>query len=258
MILNLFSFSPLEQFDILPLIDLYFGFVDFSITNETVILGLIFFFVSVLLLSSLKPTDSTLYIVPHRWQSIIEQIYKGILSLSISNVDRENGQLHFPLFFALFFFVICANVIGLIPYSFTLTSHIIVTFSLGLFFFIGVNIICIQKHGVKLFSLFLPAGTCLISGLLIVPIELISFVFKPISLSIRLFANMMAGHTLLKIIAGFAWNLMGATGIAFFVHYVPLLAIIVLFGLELGVSLIQACVFTLLCTMYLSDAIKLH
>jgi len=258
MILKNFFFSPIEQFDILPLIDLYFGVLDFSVTNETVILFVIFFLVSVLFVSMLKPSDSTLFIVPRRWQVIVEIIYKAILSMIVTNIDRAHGQLFFPLFFSIFFFIICVNLIGLIPYSFTLTSHIIVTFSLSFFFFVGINIICIRLHGLKFFSLFLPSGTSVVLGLLLVPIELISYVFKPISLSIRLFANMMAGHTLLKVIAGFAWNLMGCTGFVFFIHYVPFLVLIPLFGLELGVALIQAFVFSILCTIYLNDAIHLH
>jgi ATP synthase subunit 6 len=145
-----------------------------------------------------------------------------------------------------------------VPYSFTLTSHLIVTFALSLFVFIGINIICIRLHGLEFFSLFLPSGTSVVLSLLLVPIELISYIFKPISLSIRLFANMMAGHTLLKVIAGFAWTLMGCTGVLFVIHYVPLLILIPLFGLELGVALIQAFVFSILTCIYLNDAISLH
>jgi len=252
-----FCFSPIEQFDIIPLINLNFGIIDFSITNQTVILFLIYFFIFTLLFSSTNE-DSTLSITPNRWQAPIELMYKAILSMLVTNVGKDTGKPFFPLFFSIFFFVINVNLIGLIPYSFTLTSHIIVTFSLSLFFFIGINIICIRTHGLKFFSLFLPSGTSVVLGLLLVPIELISYVFKPISLSIRLFANMMAGHTLLKVIAGFAWTLSGGFGLIFLIHYVPILVIIPLFGLELGVALIQAFVFTILCTIYLNDAIHLH
>jgi ATP synthase subunit 6 len=126
-------------------------------------------------------------------------------------------------------FILSLNLIGLIPYSFTLTSHLIVTLSLSLAVFIGINIVCIRIHGINFFSLFLPSGTSIVLALLLVPIELISYVFKPISLSIRLFANMMAGHTLLKVIAGFAYTLMSNTGMLFVLHYVPLLILIPLF-----------------------------
>jgi len=258
MNLNFLFVSPLEQFEILPLFPIYLGGLDFSITNETIILVLIFFLVSTFFFSSLKQSDFTLFIVPHRWQIIVEIVFKMVLSLLVDNIDAKRGQMFFPLVFSIFFFIVCLNVIGLVPYSFTLTSHLIVTFALSLFVFIGINIICIRLHGLEFFSLFLPSGTSVVLSLLLVPIELISYIFKPISLSIRLFANMMAGHTLLKVIAGFAWTLMGCTGILFVIHYVPLLILIPLFGLELGVALIQAFVFSILTCIYLNDAISLH
>jgi F-type H+-transporting ATPase subunit a len=127
--------------------------------------------------------------------------------------------------FSIFFLLLSINLIGLIPYSFTLTSHLIVTLTLSLSIFIGINIICVRLHGINFFSLFLPAGTSVVLAFLLVPIELISYIFKPISLSIRLFANMMAGHTLLKVIAGFAFTLMGNVGILFLLSYILGLAI---------------------------------
>jgi ATP synthase subunit 6 len=147
---------------------------------------------------------------------------------------------------------------GLIPYSFTLTSHLIVTFFISLSIFIGINIICARLHGIRMFALFLPSGTSVLLAFLLVPIELISYIFKPVSLSIRLFANMMAGHTLLKVIAGFAYVLMGNGGLLFLIQYVPLLILIPLFGLELGVALIQSFVFSILICIYLNDSINLH
>jgi F-type H+-transporting ATPase subunit a len=117
---------------------------------------------------------------------------------------NTRGQQYFPFIFSLFMFVLLANLIGLIPYSFTITSHLIVTFALALMVFVGVNVICIKEHGFHMVSVFLPSGTSLGLALLLVPIELVSYIFKPISLGVRLFANMMAGHTLLKVIAGFA------------------------------------------------------
>lgn len=250
--------SPLEQFQVLPIFSLYLSFLDFSITNETIILILILFFSSVLFLSLFKENDNSYFIVPNRWQSIIEIIYKLILSLVIDNIKDKKSQYFFPLVFSIFFLLISLNLIGLIPYSFTLTSHIIVTLSLSLGLFIGINIISVRTHGINFFSLFLPSGTSIVLAFLLVPIELISYIFKPISLSIRLFANMMAGHTLLKVIAGFAFTLMGNVGILFLLHYVPLLILIPLFGLELAVALIQSFVFSILIAIYLNDAINLH
>jgi len=255
---NFFLTSPLEQFQVLPIIGFYFNGFDVSITNETIILGLILFFSLVYFNSILKQENSSFYIVPNRWQAIIEIIYSLILSLVIDNIRDKKGQYFFPLVFFIFLFILSLNLIGLIPYSFTLTSHLIVTLSLSLAVFIGINIVCIRIHGINFFSLFLPSGTSIILALLLVPIELISYIFKPISLSIRLFANMMAGHTLLKVIAGFAYTLMSNTGILFMLHYVPLLILIPLFGLELGVALIQSFVFSILICIYLNDSINLH
>ena len=255
--ISLFS-SPLEQFEILPLISFYLGGLDFSITNEAVILLLIFFFSLTFISSVVKQSDSSLYIIPNRWQIVVGIIYKMILSMISDNISGKKGQLFFPLVFSVFFYVASLNLIGLVPYSFTLTSHLIVTFALAIAIFLGINIICVRIHGLEFFSLFFPAGTSLLLGLLLVPIEVISYVFRPISLGIRLFANMMAGPTLLKVIAGFAWSLMGCTGILFLMHYVPLLILLPLFGLELAVGLIQAFVFSVLTCIYLNDAVNLH
>lgn len=258
MSFEVFFSSPLEQFQVLPLIPFFFGVFDFSITNETLILVVLLFLSMVLFLGLLNGKDNSFYVIPTRWQAVIEIIYKLILSLVVDNIRDKRGQYFFPLVFFVFMFVMSMNFIGLVPYSFTLTSHLIVTLALSLAIFIGINIICVQIHGLHMFSLFLPSGTSIVLVLFLVPIELISYVFKPISLSIRLFANMMAGHTLLKVIAGFAYTLMGNTGILFFLHYIPLLILIPLFGLELGVALIQSFVFSLLICIYLNDSICLH
>ena len=154
--------------------------------------------------------------------------------------------------------MLLSNLIGLIPYSFTITSHLIVTFALALMVFVGVNIICVKEHGLHMVSLFLPPGTSLGLALLLVPIEFVSYMFKPISLGVRLFANMMAGHTLLKVIAGFAWSMMASGGFLFVAHLLPLFVLVLLVGLELGVAMIQAYVFTILTCIYLNDAINLH
>jgi ATP synthase subunit 6 len=199
----------------------------------------------------------SLFLVPNRWQSIMETLYKVLVSMVTDNVGPK-GEKFFPFIFTLFLFIVLSNLIGLVPYSFTLTSHLIVTFSLALIVFISVNIVGARVHGLKMFSLFLPAGTSLALAFLLVPIEFVSYMFKPISLSVRLFANLMAGHTLLKVIAGFGWALMGCSGLLFLAHYVPLIVLFPLFGLELAVSLIQAYVFSILSCIYLNDALNLH
>jgi ATP synthase subunit 6 len=250
-------YSPLEQFDIIPIIPLFFNTFDISITNETIILilgisGL--FFLSMLTRNS----DSYLPLIPTYTQIIFEIIYKLIGSLIKDNIVTNNKEHYFPIIVSIFFFISLLNGIGLIPYSFTLTSHIIITFALSFAIYIGINIICIRKFGILYFSLFLPSGTSFVLALLLVPIELISYLFKPISLSIRLFANMMAGHTLLKVIAGFASDLMYSTGLFFVIHLVPLAILFPLFGLECGVALIQSFVFSILVCIYINDALNFH
>lgn len=251
-------FSPLEQFEILPLIPLRLDFFDFTITNSTILLLIVTFILITFFLSILKQSDQTLFIIPTRYQSIIEGFYSLLLSMVIENIKGENSQRFFPLIFSIFFFVASMNLIGLIPYSFTVTSHFVVTFIVSLIVFIGLNIICIKTHGLKFFSLFLPSGTPLPLAFLLVPVEFFLYFFKPFSLSIRLFCNMMAGHILLKIFVGFAWSLMSFISFAFFLHFIPLIILIPLFALELGVAFIQSFVFSLLICIYLNDAINLH
>jgi len=205
----------------------------------------------------LLSNKESFYIVPSKWQIVIETFYETIANMLYDNLGNRGSQ-YFPFVFILFMFVLLSNLIGLVPYSFTITSHLIVTFSLALSVFIGVNIICAKEHGLHMISLFLPSGTSLGLALLLVPIEFVSYMFKPISLGVRLFANMMAGHTLLKVIAGFAWSMMTSGGLLFVAHFLPILVLILLVGLELGVAMIQAYVFTILTCIYLNDAINLH
>jgi len=171
---------------------------------------------------------------------------------------HEKGNKFFPIIFTIFVFIFSCNLLGMIPYTFTVTSHIIFTFCLGMSIFIGINILGIKKHGLHFFSLFLPPGAPLSLALLLVPIEFVSYMFKPISLGVRLFANLMAGHTLLKVIIGFSWSMLILENFMSYFHIIPLLLIVILFGLELGVALIQAYVFTILTCIYLNDSINLH
>ena len=220
-------FSPLEQFQIYPLINFQLGFIDLSFTNSSFIISFSIFFL-------LFCFDFILFskkLIPKSWQLLFETIYLALVSMVIDNIG-EKSQKFFPFIFSLFFFILISNLIGLVPYSFTITSHLVVTFSLALMIFIAVNIICIKEHGKNLLSLFLPKGTSL--------------------------ANMMAGHILLKVIGGFGWTMMTAGGIFFISHFIPLSIIVVLFGLELGVGVIQTYVFVLLTCIYLNDAINLH
>ena len=252
----MFFCSPLEQFQILSIFSIHVGVFDFSVTNAVIILafGLFIFIFS---LSSSMSSNNEFYVVPGKIQYVVEIMYSVVYALLNDNVGSI-AKSFFPYIFTLFSFIIIANVIGLVPYSFTVTSHLIVTFSLALMTFIGINLICIREHGINMFSLFLPPGSSMLLALLLVPIELVSYIFRPISLSVRLFANMMAGHTLLKVIAGFAWAMMLAGGGLIIAHIIPLAILVVLMLLELGVAMIQAYVFTILSCIYLNDALHLH
>jgi len=252
----MFLTSPLEQFQILPLLHIRFGNIDLSFTNANLII-LIALGAYFLLIGMVLSPKGSFYLIPSRWQIVIETFYETISNMLADNLGAR-GQQYFPFVYVLFMFVLLSNLIGLIPYSFTLTSHLIVTFALALMVFIGVNKICWAEHGVHMASLCLPPGTSLGLALLLVPIEFVSYMFKPISLGVRLFANMMAGHTLLKVIAGFAWSMMASGGLLFVAHLLPLAVLVLLVGLELGVALIQAYVFTILTCIYLNDAINLH
>ena len=188
---------------------------------------------------------------------LVEGLYEASSQLLFDNINKD-GEKYFPFISVIFTFVLFSNLIGLVPYSFTTTSHFIVTFRLSFSIFIGINIICIQKHKFHMLSLFIPSNTSFGLALLLVPIELLSYIFKPISLGVRLFANLMAGHTLLKVIVGFSWSMLLLENFLAIFHVIPLLILVLLMGLELGVALIQAYVFTILTCIYLNDAINLH
>jgi ATP synthase subunit 6 len=254
--------APLEQFKLIAILPLSFLNIDFSLTNALIISSAIL--ISFLLLSfflkkyQIKSDFFYLYHIPTISQSFIELLNKISIQLVYSNLNKS-GEKYYPYVCTLFFFILVCNLIGLVPYSFTLTSHIIITFFLSFSVFIGVNLIGFEKHTFVLFSLIIPANSSLILALVLVPIEFVSYLAKPISLGVRLFINLMAGHTLLKVILGFSWSLILVDSFFyFFLHLIPLCLLIVLMGLELGVALIQAYVFTILTCIYLNDSINLH
>lgn len=237
--------SPLEQFEILPIVQFPFIF-----TNSSVILFLILFYLSTYIFIKNK-------FIPTSFQQIFETIYNTTIELVYSNIGKS-GKDFISLMFVLFLFVLVCNLIGIIPYSFTITSHLIITFTLALLIYIGFNLIGIQKHKQNFLNLLLPSGSSIFLVPLLVPIELISYIFRVISLPVRLFANMMAGHTLLKVIAGFAWAMLNVNTFIFVAHFIPLILLVLLIGLELGVAVIQAYVFVILTCMYINDALNLH
>jgi ATP synthase subunit 6 len=219
--LNMYIISPLEHFQVYPILSLYFLNYDYSITNETLFLFFFIILITIYFLSLTKKNETSFYIIPNnRWQVINELLFVSILSIISENIKHKLGQKFFPLIFFIFIFIFGLNIIGLVPFSFALTGHLIVTMYISLSVFIGINIIGFQIHGLKMFSLFLPAGTCSPLYFLIVLIELISYCFRPISLFIRLFANVMAGLVLIKVILGFVYVLMGTGGLLFILHYI--------------------------------------
>ena len=253
--------TPLEQFQIISLFSVKIFCFDFSITNLVLIniIVLLIYSSVVFLFSSdtMYLKESTFFFIPNNWQILLETIYDVISQLLFDNINIE-GEKYFPFISVLFTFILFSNLVGLIPYSFTVTSHLIVTFTLSLSIFIGVILICLQKYKFEMLSLFIPANTSFGLALLLVPIEFVSYIFKPISLGVRLFANLMAGHTLLKVIVGFSWSMLLLEDLFALVHIVPLLILILLVGLELGVAVIQAYVFTILTCIYLNEGINLH
>ena len=238
--------DPIHQFEIKELIPLEIFETNISYTNSSLFMSLAIIFVTFLLLSSIKNKS----LIPSRFQSISEIFYEFIANMVSDNIGDE-GRKFFPLIFTLFTFLLFGNMLGMLPYSFTFTSHIIVTFVLAMFVFLLVTLLGIFIHGFKFFGLFIPKGVPMIMLPLMIPIEIISYLSRPISLSVRLFANMMAGHTMLKIFAGFIVPL-GIFGIA------PLMVDVALTALEVLIAFLQAYVFTILTCLYLNESINLH
>jgi len=215
--------TPLEQFQIISLLPITFFRLDISLTN-VLLISLLTLGMLVSLTYALSAEDSKYSFVPNNWQTLLETVNDTSASLVYDNTNKE-GEKYFPFMSSIFTFVLFINLIGLIPYSFTVTSHLVVTFSLSLSIFIGLNIICVKKHGMHMLSLFIPANTSITLAWLLIPIEFVSYVFKPISLGVRLFANLMAGHTLLKVIIGFSWAMLLLEDYLSIAHVVPLLII---------------------------------
>jgi F-type H+-transporting ATPase subunit a len=245
--------SPVEQFTIKVLFALNLFGYDVSFTNSSLFMVLTVLASVVFLALAIRPAA----LIPGRMQGLAEMLYEFVADMVRSNVGNE-GRPYFPAIFTLFMFVLFSNLLGLIPYSYTTTSQIVVTFAMALTIFVGVTLIALVKHGFHFFSFFVPSGApkALIPFLVI--IEVISYFVRPVSLSVRLFANMLAGHTMLKVFAGLAVMIASAGGVAAAGSVLPLIAIIGLTGLEVLVAVLQAYVFTILTCMYLNDALHLH
>ncbi len=240
--------SPLQQFEITPLIELpSVGGYDISFTNSSLFMILTVAAIILFIGGGIRKHA----MVPGRWQSMVEMTYEFIANMVSDNVGRE-GRRYFPFIFTLFLFVLFGNLWGMMPYSFTITSHVIVTFALAAFIFVGVTVIALVKHGTKFFGFFLPDGTPGLLIPLIYPIEVMSYLARPISLSVRLAANMIVGHTLLKVIAGFV-VMMGVIW-----GTIPFVFLIGLTGFEFFIAFLHAYIFTILTCIYLNDALHLH
>lgn len=238
--------SPLTQFEIKELIPIHIGGHNLSYTNSSLVMTVAI----VLVLSLMIFGTRRRALVPGRWQVLAEMCYEFCANLLRDTVGNE-GRKYFPFVFTLFMFLLVGNMLGMVPYSFTFTSHIVVTFAMAIAVFIGVTILGFVKHGTHFFTFFVPPGVPILLWPLMIVIEVISYLSRPISLSVRLFANMTAGHTMLKVFASFV-PLLGAAGIF------PLAFATALSGLEVLIAFLQAYVFTVLTCLYISDAVHLH
>lgn len=247
--------SPLAQFEIKPLIQLpQVAGYDISFTNSSLFMVAAVAAVAMFFSYGMRKRA----LVPSRWQSLAEMMYEFVAKMLHDNVGHE-GRKYFGFIFTTFVFVLTCNLLGMIPYSFTVTSHIAVTFAMAAFIFVGVTLVAIVKHGAKFFGFFLPAGVPLVMAPLMYVIELFAYLARPVSLSVRLAANMMAGHTMLKVIAGFVITLGAAEAVALNVtSLAPMIFLTALTGFEVFVALLQAYIFTVLTCIYLNDALHLH
>lgn len=245
--------SPLEQFVIKPIIPLSVGGIDISFTQSAAWMLAAVLAATALMTLAIRRRA----LVPGRLQNLPEMLYEFVAGM-VNDTLHDEGRKYFPLVFSLFMIVLMGNLLGMLPYSFTFTSHIIVTAALALLVFAIATIVGFVRHGLHFFSLFLPAGLPIFIAPLIIVIEVISYLSRPLSLSVRLFANMTAGHTMLKVFAGFSVAMISAGAVTGVLSIVPVIVNIALIGLELMIAFIQAYVFAMLTCIYLKDAIELH
>ena len=240
--------NPMYQFNVYRIgPEIKLGEIDLSFTNASLFMVVSAALIGIFLFLGTKEKK----IIPDKIQLVAEMFYSFVAKM-ISDTAGSKAKPYFPFIFSLFMFVLLCNMVGMIPYTFTVTSHIIVTLIMALFIFIAVTIIGFLKHGFKYLSIFVPSGVPTVLLPLITIIEIISYLSRPVSLSVRLFANMMAGHTMLKVFGGFVVSL-GILG-----GWLPLSFSVALTGLEILVAFLQAYVFAILTCIYLNDALNLH
>nr|AAG23663.1 ATP synthase F0 subunit 6 [Thraustochytrium aureum] len=246
-------FSPLEQFELVPILSIRIGSFDFSFTNASLFIFFSLFFI--LVFTNLVSFNGNGFLIPNRWQYVFESFF-----LFIENIVQENigvkGQKYFSFIFCLFIFLLICNTIGLVPYSFTVTSHFIVTFSLSILVWVGKLFIGFKHHGLKLFGVLLPSGIPFAIVPFFIIVEFLSFFIPLVALGVRLFANIIAGHILLKVIVGFCWSIIIIGGLFFLAHFIPMGVLFLLLFLETAVAFIQAYVFTMLACLITGDIIK--
>lgn len=241
------SANPMHQFEIHPIAPFELGGINLAFTNSSLLMILTVLVSTLLMVVPMARAGK----IPTRWQSIPEMLYEFVYGL-IRDVVGSDGLRYLPFVFSLFMMVLMGNMLGMLPYSFTFTSHIIVTAGLGILVISVVTIMGFVNHGTHFLSLFAPAGLPKFIYLILIPIEVISFLSRPITLAVRLAANMTAGHTVLKVFALFSVQMGLIFGLA------PMLMNSMLVALELLVATLQAYIFTILTCVYLKDAIELH
>lgn len=256
-IVSTYFTNPLSQFEIRDFFNIKLSFLNnlqLSLTN--IGLYLVIATVFILLLSLLSVNYNKL--IGDKWSIGQESLYATIQGIVISQINAKSGQIYFPFIYTLFMFILINNLIGLVPYSFATTSHFVLTFFLSFTIVLGATILGFQKHGLKFFSLFVPGGCPLGLVPLLVFIEFVSYLARNVSLGLRLAANILSGHMLLSILAGFTYNIMTSGIVFFFLGLVPLAFIVAFSGLEFGIAFIQAQVFVVLTSSYIKDGLDLH
>ena len=243
--------DALGQFELHPALGAIGRSVNFTQSNLMMVVG------GALVLGLLYYGMRPRAVVPGRLQAAAELAYSSMMDMTVGSIGPE-GRRFFPFIFTLFFFVLMGNLLGLLPYSFTYTSHIAVTFGLAALVIVIVTVVALRIHGLHFFSYFFPEGAPKLLAPLIIPIEVISYLSRPVSLSIRLFANMVAGHVMFEVFATFVVLLAGAGAIGTAAGILPMAINVVLVGFELLVAALQAYVFAILTCIYLHDAVHLH
>jgi F-type H+-transporting ATPase subunit a len=245
--------SPLQQFALKKIIPIEFYGYDLSFTNSSLFMLLSLIVIVLIFGISARRHNER----PTRLQAFTEIIYEMILNL-VHNTAGKKAESFIPLIFSLFLFVLACNLLGMLPYGFTATSHIIVTFAMAMVIFIGVTVVGFARHGLHFLHLFLPSGVPKFMAPLIILIELFAYLARPVSLSVRLAANMTAGHIVLKVLASFILMLGVAPGIFKILGILPFGLLTILIGFEIFIAILQAYIFTILTCIYLNDALNLH